>query len=261
MRDMNLRTLSVTSGLSAFLVLAVTTPGMADTYLRQRKHTSAHEFMGKNIPNRGRTITTWMTKDRIRMDEDTEESIIILDDKNMIYFVDHVEKTFVEVSVGDYDDGMSSTAAGSDTGLSERKEAAGKQITNSFFSTSSLAKVTVTDLDESKRLKDWKCRKYLLHFRMPMGSSSIEIWASEDIKADYRLYNKISNLIILIKSYSQDALREIEKIRGFPVYSVEKSEHRGLTRTTIIELIEIDERTPPEGTYRIPFGYKRISVR
>ena len=63
--------------------------------------------MGQTQPAKDEIFTTWMGKEKGRMDMGEDSSLIIRLDKKMIYILDHTKMEYAEVPFEEYDDLMS----------------------------------------------------------------------------------------------------------------------------------------------------------
>ena len=88
-----------------------------------------------------------------------------------------------------------------------------------------------------------------------MGTTTSEIWTTEDVGFDVEAYRKVENMAVMRQPGSEKVLEEVKKIKGFPVLRVDESEMMGAKMKSTMELLEVGEGGPPEGGYEIPEGY------
>jgi len=118
-------------------------------------------------------------------------------------------------------------------------------------------KVSVTETGETQKIKNWKCKKYIMTMKMMGTTSNSEIWATEDIKIDYELYMTLG-LSMMPKTPGLDKmLEEMKKIKGLTVLSTATTSMMGTDVKNTQELLEVAEKSAPGGTYDIPGGYKK----
>ncbi len=242
------------------LVLAVTlmpAAAFSDTRIKQKKQSDAFNVMGSEMPAQEQVLTTWMGKDWARTDEGDARSIIVRLDKNTFYFLHHQGRTYTEMAIGAITDMMTQALAESQTDLTEEEKAQAAEFMKEVTSSMIQIKAAVTVTDEKKKFGKWNARLYKLKVEMPMGSSSSEIWASEEIGVDMGLFNRLGNALLMKEPSFQEALKEMEKIKGFPVYRVDVSEAMGTQMRSTQELLEVEETEPPAGNYEVPEGYSR----
>ena len=229
-------------GLFTFLFLSVS-PVLAnpDTYIKAHTHTDAMTMFGRTIsPAKDIYTVTWMSGDKARMDNydnkgKLTDSTIWWGDKGKMYIIDHARRTYQEMD-----------------------------FPVDIAGIPSIMKMTVkvTPTSESKKIKNWKCRKYVAEMEMVIGSvtstTTHEIWASEDISIDYSLYMKLSQAAQSAAglSISEDVTKEWGKVKGYPVLTTMTITTMGQSIKSSTELLEYNsKRSAPKGTYDVPRGY------
>ena len=237
------------------LLFAFSNVANAEVYMKQKRHTDETKVMGKTQPATDEIMITWLGKDRARMDHDQDKSTIILLDKNVIISLDHTKMTYAEMQIGEWEKSIEE-AVNKEAKTDEDKEGAKKAL-GFLKGLKSLVKfeTKVTETKETKKIKDWNCRKYILKSNMPMVKLTSEIWATEDIRVDFNLYRKISNAMLAGMPGMQESLKEMEKIKGVMVYSESSGSAMGADVKSTEELLEIADKAAPAGIYEIPKGY------
>jgi hypothetical protein len=225
------------------MVFVLPTLVCADVFMKEKHHTDGMTVMGQAQPPQDKTATIWIAKDKMRRDQGDTSSIAKLEDNRvLIYHLNHQKKTYTELSLGSNDLQDTATAMVGDL------------------------KVKVVPTDESKKIGNWNCKKYLQEMDMGMMPITSEIWASEDIKIPYYdFYEKVSAAMTAqqpgMKMPMTAMQEEMKKIKGVPVLTI--------TNMTIMqntpvkssrELLEIKEDTAPAGTFDIPQGYTKQAM-
>ena len=121
-------------------------------------------------------------------------------------------------------------------------------------------KVTVTPTDETKKIGDWKCRKYIQEMKTMMGPTTSEIWATQDLKIKYDVYQKFKEAFGgqgTFGNMMSSMAEEMKKVEGVPVLTTTTMSMMGANITSTTELLEFKEVSAPEGTFDIPSGYKK----
>ncbi len=226
----------------------------ADVYIKQKNHTDAFQVIGQSQPAKDEIFVTWMSNDKARLDHGENVSTIVRLDKNMMYMINHDEMKYMEFPVGGTEDIISSAIAGS--GLSGEEKAQAQKMMKGFSQMMS-PKVTVTDTGETKKIKNWSCKKYLMKMTMMGTTSTQEIWATEDIKIDYELYRTLGFSMMAQTPGAEDMLKEMKKIKGLTVMSTGSTSMMGSEVKSSQELLEYAEQPAPSGTYEVPEGYKK----
>jgi hypothetical protein len=227
----------------------------ADVYIKQKRHTDAFEVMGQAQPEKDEITVMWMSKDKGRIDMGEGQSMIIRLDKNMIYFLDQAKMTYSEMPFGDLSEVILEAIPESELSEEERKEA--KKFMKGIVGTMMTAEAEVTDTGEKQKIKGWNCRKYIMKVKMMMATATSEIWATEDIKINYELYRTLGSAVISKQPGFQEMFEEMKKIKGIAVLTTSASSAMGAEVKSTEELVEVEEKSAPSGTYEIPPGYTK----
>ncbi len=73
----------------------LSTLAAADIHIKAKSHTDAFTLMGQPQPEKNVVTEQWIGDDRFAS-HDPEQSIIIDGKKNLLYFINHKEKTYLE---------------------------------------------------------------------------------------------------------------------------------------------------------------------
>lgn len=96
---------------------------------------------------------------------------------------------------------------------------------------------------------------------MTMGKFQTEIWATESLKIDPKLYQKFSSSMFSAMPGMQQASaqipQEMQKIKGVQVMSISSNQIMGQTVQSKTELLEFREGQEPANLLAIPAGYKK----
>ena len=236
----------------AVLLLAHPAAVIADTMILQVTSTDAFEMMGQKVPAKVDTSATWLAEGKARMDQGDTATVIMLFDKNVVYMIDHSKKSYAEMSLdalGDITKMM---------GIDENDEEGKAQLEMMKGMMSMMQmKVTVKATDETRKIRDWNCKKYIVSASMGMGKVETETWATEDAKIDFDTFREISQAFKGFLPGYKEVLEEMKKIKGFPVMSTAKVDMMGTQIQNVSEVIEVADKAAPAGTYELPEGYKK----
>lgn len=245
------------TGLVGFatIVLLVLTSGHAgaDVFMKIRQHSDAIQIMGQNQPAENVIETTWITPKGYRNDN-PENSIIMSMDQKKIIMLDHTDKTYTEMPM-DMNTMMPKGAP-----QNAQDQAAFQGMMKNMMKMD----VTVAATGEKKKIKSWKCKKYIMTIKTFMGVMTNEIWATEDLKIDKKLYDRMASSMMAgmpgMQNSMKDMSREMKKIKGVRVYTSMTQDMMGqkIRRTT--ELLEFKKGNAPAGLFKIPRGYKKTTV-
>jgi hypothetical protein len=225
----------------------------ADLYMKQTKHTDAFTVMGQTQPEKNETVVYWFGKDRVRMDSGDTQSTIVLLDKKVMYVLDHEKKTYAEVPV-DFQKAFDAAAGEAEGEEAEKAKEAYQKMTESMLMG---MEVKVTDSGESKKIKEWDCRKYVVDLTMPMGKSQSELWATENSKVDPKAYWTAANAMMAAQPGFEKILEEMKKVKGVVVYNITTADVMGAKVKTTEEMVEITEKAAPAGAFDVPKEYKK----
>jgi hypothetical protein len=225
---------------------------LADTMIKQTTSVDAFEMMGQKVPARADTSATWLAKGKARMDQGDTATVIMLMEKNVLYMIDHNKKSYAEMpldALGDMEKMM---------GIDESDEEAKAQLEMMKGMMSMMQmKVTVKPTEETQKIRDWDCTKYLVSTKMGMGSVESEIWATEDAKVDFDMFLEISQSFKAMFPGYKEAVEEMKKVKGIAVKTDATVDMMGAKVHSMTEVIEIAEKNAPAGTFAVPEGYEK----
>ena len=239
-----------------FVLVCVAAPitAQADMYIKQKNHMDGYSMMGQTQPPQDDLFVSWMSKDKARMDHGEDTSIIVRLDKKKIYMINHAEKTYGEMPYNETTDILTSALADSD--LSDEEQAQAKKMMAGFAEMMT-PKISVKGTGETKKIKKWNCKKYIMTMNMMGTTATTEVWATEDIKIDYELYSTLMFSMMPKTPGSGKMPEEMKKIKGLTVLSTGTMSMMGTDVKSTQELLEVVEKSAPTVTYKIPEGYKK----
>ncbi len=222
----------------------------ADIFIKQKRHTDAVTIMGQTQPAEDVVSEIWITPEGIRSNAPGESTIMLLDRQKIIH-INHRDKTYQVHPMG-----MDKMMEASGGGQSPEERAAMQGMMKSMMKMD----VSVASTGETKTIKGWKCRKYRLVMDTMMGKIVNEVWATEDLKIDQKLYDRLNTAMMAsmpgMQQAAGDVQEEMKKIKGVQVNTVSNQQIMGKTRTSTTELLEYKEAKAPAGLLDIPAGYR-----
>ncbi len=124
---------------------------------------------------------------------------------------------------------------------------------------------SVTETGEHKTINGWKCKKYILKMNTAMGAFTNEVWATEDLKVDKKLYEQLTSRALAsmpgLQSSIQAMHKEMEKIKGVQVLTISNFTMMNQAHKTTTELLEFKEKSAPANIFEIPSGYTKQQMR
>lgn len=225
-----------------FCVFFFPTQAKADFYIKKIRHTDEVTMMGQTQPAKDEEGATWMDKDKMSEDEGQDKTTIIRFDLKKIFVLDHAKKEYSEIDLPiDLEKALPSEA---------------KQMMQ-------MTKVTpkVTATDETKKIKDWSCKKYIVEISISMMGMNMpmkmEMWVTKDLGIDLKQYEKFYTELISLQPMFKGFAEEFKKIEGYPVLTLFSMSMMGTEIKYREEVISAEKKDAPEGTYDRPQDYTK----
>ena len=212
----------------------------ADTLYTMKSHTDAFEVAGQKQPAKDVQVQVWVGGDKLRRDEDGQSMIVRLD-RNLLYIVDHEDKTYSEIPLP--------------IDLRKMMPKGSEAMADQIAAGMKLA-VQVTPRDETRKVNQWNARRYDVAIQSAMGMKiATTLWVSKEIES-FAPLNKLAATVAALQPGSAAWVRELEKIDGFPVLQEANVDALGARFGTREELVAIETKEVPAGAYDPPAGYK-----
>ena len=223
-------------GLLLVLALGSSTL-LADIYIKQISHTDAFSIQGREQPAQDDVVHMWMGKDKMSV-EMPQQKIIIDLEKNMMIWINHQSKSYVEMALPlDVE----------------------KYFPSQMMQMMNNIKVAVSPTGEKQRIGDWECEGYEMSMTVMMMDMKQMIWASTDVPFDWKDYTqkmlpKLSQATMFL---GEESIAELLKIQGFQIKTETSMDAMGSTMKSFQEVQEIEKKDAPAGTYSAPEGYAK----
>ena len=227
----------------------------ADVFMRQASHTAPMEMMGQKQPAQDDTASMWFGDGKAAWMQGENNTVLIRQDLGKMFVIDHSTKTYSEVPLD-----MKGMMGEADATDAEAKALA-DSVADMARGMMGSMDVTVTPTDETKKIKDWDARKYIVEMKMPMGSATTELWASKAIEFDYSMFQALSSSELAAMPGFDDIVEKMSTIEGFAVESATAVKMMGMTINATSELLECTEGDAPAGVYDIPEGYSKTEMK
>ena len=214
---------------TVLLCLLLAAPAAADTLLTVR---SSVEGLKMDQPTTGQ-VHLWIAAGKLRRDEGETSTIVRLD-RGKVYVLNHADKTYLELAAPDL----------------QKLAPAGAEM-----------KVQVTATGETRKVGTWNARKYKVDISNPEGLHlDTTIWASKDV-ASYQAYGRLAAALAAMQPGSGEWARQMQQIEGFPVLQEADVTMGGSHFKTREELVAVETKDAPAGTYEPPAGYKGVATQ
>ncbi|HOP06684.1 MAG TPA: DUF4412 domain-containing protein [candidate division Zixibacteria bacterium] len=239
-----------TFSLALILLMAMASiANAAAQHLLMENHVDAYQVAGQTIPDKTDTTEYWLENGNARVNMGDSASFIYHSETKTMYGLNHVDKSYFEFSVGDFES-LLEREMGADAGPMMEQMKAMFQV-----------KATVTPTEETKKIDDWNCTKYLSKVELMGTVVPTEIWTTTDINMDANIYSIASNAMKAILPGFDGMMAELEKIKGVTVESSSETNFNGIVMKTHSKLIKYEEASAPTGAYTVPEGYKKTDMQ
>jgi hypothetical protein len=223
--------------LAVVLTLAAALPASADYLIKQKTTTSAVAAAG--APAQESTSTTWVGETRMAQDDGSMATIVDIEAKQL-YVVDHSDSTYSVLDLPvDYAKISPELGKMIEQGMAQMK-----------------LDVEVTPTEERQEHLGYACTKYVLKVQNAMGIRiDIDLWVTDEIEMDTGKWKSFTKELATMQPGAGELAEKMMAIEGFPVVQESTISMMGNAMTTREELVSVEKKDPPEGTYRPPAGY------
>jgi hypothetical protein len=185
--------------------------------------------------------TVWMSRGRLRHDGDEATQIILATEKKA-YFIDHQDKTYSVLALP--------------VDLAKLVPPEQRPMLDQLAAGMKMD-VKVTPTDERKEIRGWKVRKYGLSLSNTMGMRmDVTVWTTTDLKVDAAAFKDLSREVSSMFPGAAEVAAEMNKIEGISVLTEMSMAGTALKRRQ--ELLSVEEKVPPAGTYDPPSDCKEV---
>jgi hypothetical protein len=207
----------------------------ADVYIKQNSHTDAIEMMGQSQPAQDEVNHLWLGDNKMAMHSEKQSVVIDLDAQKMM-MIDHQDKTYVEMDLP--------------LDMSKYFPPQMEQMMGQM-------KVNVDSTDQTKTINGYACKAYDVDINFMMMEMNQTVWASTEVPFDWKDYSEkmLPMMQQAMMRLGSEALDEFKKIEGFQIRTEMTMNMMGSEVNSYSEVIEIDKKDAPEGTYTLPEGY------
>jgi hypothetical protein len=248
-----------TFSLTALLFLLAASMSLhADTFLKYKKTTDSYTVGENTVPADTAIATAWIGGKQACFDDGEGHRSILTFASKILTILDLQDKTYATVKLDSIQSMINSAI--DENAEDAASAAAMKSMMQGMMGAMMKGSMTVNKTAEQQKIGAWQCTKYLVDIKVVMGSTSSEMWLTDQIKIDPASFNMMKNgLMALLPGFS-DIKKEFEKIKGIPVKTISKAQAMNTTVKSTELLLENTEKAAPQGIYSIPKGFKEKSV-
>ncbi len=234
-------------------MVAMAGSALADSFLKQVTHTGAYEMMGQKVAAKDDTTVMWIGADRAASIAGDTMTIVCIPAENSVLMINHQKKQYSKMPLNMSE--MVDKAIDEKGGKDADKAAVAKEMMKSMMAQS---KATVEPTAEAKKIENWQAKKYLVTLDMGMMNMNMDLWATEDIAVDYKLYADLSNRMMSMIPGAEPLAKEMSKVKGVVVLSSTTLKMMGQPITAETRLVEFSDKPAPAGVYAVPAGYTEV---
>lgn len=224
--------------LLLFASLAPLSLPFADTVIRYK--TVAAGMPG--MPGSGveETSTLWLGDDKFRKDAGEQSFIVDMVAKKM-FICDNAEKSCQTVDLP--------------LDLKKLMPEEMRQMMEGMAAQMAM-QVEVTPTDETREIAGYPAKLYRVTARNEMGlESNLDLWMTNKVQFDVSGYKAMADALFSMQSVGAEWKKEVLAIEGFPVLQETTVRMMGHELKSREELVSVEEREAPAGTYAPPAAY------
>jgi hypothetical protein len=225
------------------LTAALASPALcADLMITKTKHADAM----KGREAKDVTETTWLGKDRMRIEEGDKITIVRTDLKKL-FLLDTKSKTVSTLDLP-----------------IDIKKYLPADMAPTYEAMMSSTKITVTPTTETKKIHDWNATKYTMNITMPMPGPMAqgqemtitqEIWATKDVQLERAAWLDMQGAMLSMGPGGAAMATEMKKVDGYPILIERTQSVMGQEMKSKEEVTAIASKDAPEGSYDVPKDY------
>ncbi len=209
----------------------------ADTYIKQIIQNKAFVLEGQEHEAGEEIIETWIGKNRLAK-HGKGRSLIVLLDKKIIYIIDHVQKSYVEMTIP--------------VDIHKYFPEPLEQLMGQVI-------VSVTPTEEFQKFDKRECKVYEVDIDSFMISMKMKVWATLDVPFDEKTYleEMFPELAKVTHLLTDSAVAELLKIGGFHFRTEMTLGFLGAEMESIHEVVEMARKSVPDNIYSLPSDYTK----
>lgn len=183
---------------------------------------------------------TWVGSNRMAQQDDETTTIIDLEAKKL-FIVNHGARTYNAVDLP-IDFNKISPQLG--------------QMIEQFGDQMKLAVNVTGGGEEEQTVAGYPTRHYTVEAQNAMGLAiEVELWVTTEIETDLKDWRRLTGEMASLQPGAADLVEKLMAIEGFPVVQQSTISMMGNRMVTREELVSIEDREAPPGTYSPPEGF------
>lgn len=238
-------------GLIVLVLLALPIMAHAGTKLSYAVHADAYQMQGQQFPAHDDTAIYWLSGSKVRVDQADTASFIFNIENDQLLMLNHKDNSYTMVPIGAFEDIIMQRAGGDSTAMAQAK---------SMMAMMQM-KTKVNPTEETQTVNGYDCTKYIMQVEIAMTTSETTLWTTQDIDVDVDLVMRGFQAIKAFLPGFEDAMKEMQKVKGLPVKSTTTATIMGITMNTTNELLNVDEGVDvSDSKFEIPKDYTQTQL-
>ena len=230
----------VTILLLALILLPATVS--ADLYLRTMIHTDATYHHGAVVPAEDSETELWIGDGKMSYDDESRRFLFDLDEGKLI-IMEMADSGYVETDLP-----LDLT----------------KIVPPDYVERLAMFPITgkVSILGETREVRGRECRSYMIyHFidynDIKYNETERTVWACDDLGIDERFEKAWLATMFTMNNFKPELIEQIVEAGGWELLSSSVRYSEGQQVHSGREVVEIEEREPPEGVYTVPSWFRK----
>jgi hypothetical protein len=228
--------MTIAGGLMVLLLAAQ--PCSADFLITTRSASEARPELG--VAAAEETRTTWVGDKRLR--ENTAARSVIVDlEAKKLFIVKHDSRKYHEFDIPV--DILATVPEGM------------RDMVDQFIKTMQM-KAEVKPTDETREISGYKTKKYTIHVSGGGMDMTVDQWMTNDVDFDVAAFKDLMEAVLSAQPLGTDWFKDVLRIEGYPVLAETSVRIMGEELKKRDELVSVEEKECPEGTYAPATDYE-----
>lgn len=217
-----------------------------DVYIREVYRTNSYILWILAHSEMTQLSEIWIRDQKLALSEksDSFNRKIILDLKNnLIFFINHRDKTYVEATL----------PLDSSRILSEQLKWRNLEVKLS----GQVKETNRTKIFLNKKCNEYKATYWDMRGDKKFNRRTFKVWCTTDLSFDFSIYQELLINMRKISRKDENLRKELQKLKGIQMGVEMKSSRIFASRKFISEVVEISRKEPTEAMYSVPEGYTK----
>lgn len=224
-----MRSMTIAGALAALLFAAQ--PCSADFLITMKSESEARPELG--VAAAEETSTTWIGEKKLRENTGTRSVIVDLEAKKL-FIVKHDTRSFHELDIP--------------VDILQTIPEGMREMVDQFISSMQM-EVEVKPSEETKEIAGYKTRKYTINVSGGGMEMTVDQWMTKDVDFDVAAFKELMTAVLSAQPMGAEWFREVLQIEGYPVLAETTVQIMGEELKKRDELVSVEEKDCPEGTY------------